>query len=78
AVVLHEFAHGLGFANFVDETTGALFLGFPDVYTHFTFDFTANLHWDEMSNSQRVASAINTGNVVWDGANVTNEAPNEI
>jgi hypothetical protein len=77
-VLLHEFAHGLGHANFVDETTGS-FAGPPfqrDIYTIFSLDDSTGLHWDEMNNQQRAASAVNTGNVVWDGPNVTAEAPN--
>ena len=77
-VVLHEFGHGLGFANFINESTGR-YLGppfYPDIYSIYTLDISNGLHWNQMSNSQRSASAINTGNVVWDGANVTAEAPN--
>jgi hypothetical protein len=70
-VLLHEFAHGLGFSNFVNLSTGALLQGLPDIFTHFTFDNTAGLHWDDMSNGQRRNSATNTGSVVWDGQNVT-------
>ena len=78
AVVLHELAHGLGHANFVNLATGS-YAGPPfqrDIYTIFSFDNSNSLHWDQMSNSQRVASAVNTGNVVWDGSNVFAEAPN--
>ena len=75
AVVQHELNHGLGFANFVDETTGALLGGFPDVYTHFTFDIDQGLYWDQMTNVQRAASAINCDGVVWDGPNVNTHAP---
>ena len=73
-VVLHEIAHGLGFANLINESNGVLFNGFPDVYTTFTFDNTQQEGWNTMTNAERVASAINTGNVVWTGPNVTNFA----
>jgi len=66
AVLLHEMAHGLGFSNFINEETGQQQGGYPDVYCRFTLDATTNLHWNEMPNAQRVASAINTGNVVLD------------
>lgn len=69
-VVLHEMGHGLGFSNFVDETTGANNGGVTDIYSQFTFDRTANKYWSQMTNAERQASAINTGNVFWDGANV--------
>ena len=74
-VLLHEMAHGLGFSTFVDETNGEEFLGFPDIYERFILDNTTGLHWDEMSNSQRAASAVNDGNLVWDGPAVTAAAP---
>lgn len=67
-VVLHELGHGLGFSTLVATSTGALFNGLPDIYARHLLDLTTGLHWDEMSNAQRQASAINTGNLVWDGA----------
>ena len=74
-VVLHEIGHGLGFASFVNESTGAEFLGFPDIFGFFSLDLDAGLHWDEMaSDAQRQASAVNTGDLVWDGPSVTNQA----
>jgi hypothetical protein len=69
-VLLHEFAHGLGFADFIDTETGALFNGFPDIYTKFVFDRTTSKVWADMSNAERVASAINNNNVVWNGKSV--------
>lgn len=69
-VVLHELGHGLGFSSFANGATGALFSGFPDVYNRFTFDQTTGLYWHQMSDAQRQASAINNGNVFWDGPNV--------
>jgi hypothetical protein len=73
-VLLHEFAHGLGFSNFVNPSTGILLDNRPDIYTHFTLDNSNGLHWDEMNVGQRKNSAKNTGNVVWDGQNVVNGA----
>ena len=67
AVVMHELAHGLGFQDFVNLQNGQLLGGYPDVYSKFTYDVTLGLHWDEMTAPQRVASAVNTGNVVLDG-----------
>jgi len=72
SVVLHEMAHGLGFASLVDETNGSYFgpPALPDIFTHYIFDDTQNLFWDQMSAAQRQASAINTGNLVWGGPSV--------
>jgi len=79
SVVLHELGHGLGFSTTTNVSTGA-FLGmapnqFPSVFDKFLFDISAGLRWDQMSNAQRVASAINTNNLVWDGPVTTAKAP---
>lgn len=68
-VVLHELGHGLGFANFTNETTGALFQDLPGIYDHFTFDEDAGQTWADMgSNDERAASAVNVRQVTWSGA----------
>lgn len=75
-VLLHEFGHGLGFANFVTEATGTQPLGLTDIFATYTLDTQTGLHWSQMTtNAQRQASAINTNRVVWDGINVTAAAP---
>lgn len=78
-VLLHEFGHGLGFSTTTNGTTGAFSAdsdgGFPSIYDRFTFDNTAGKAWDQMTNAERVASAVNARNVVWTGANVTAAAP---
>lgn len=75
AVLLHEFAHGLGFSQFASLTTGALFNGFPDLYNSNLFDTTLGLYWPQMTNAQRAASATRFGRVVWDGFYVTQGVP---
>ncbi len=70
-VVMHEIGHGLGSASVVSVTSGALPSNRPDIYSRFAFDTQLQLHFDEMTNAQRVASITNTGNVVWDGPSVT-------
>lgn len=74
-VLLHEMAHGLGFSTFVDGSDGQEILGFPDIYESFILDKTLGLRWNEMSSGQRAASAVNTGNLVWDGPAVTAASP---
>ena len=69
-VLLHEFAHGLGFSGFVNLSNGAFLLNRADVFSVLTFDNSHGLHWHEMSSGQRRNSAKNTGNVVWDGLQV--------
>ncbi|HVG38718.1 MAG TPA: PA domain-containing protein, partial [Pyrinomonadaceae bacterium] len=75
AVLLHEFAHGLGFLSFVDETTGEEFDGLDDIYTRYMFDNSIGKRWNVMTNAERKASAVNPRNVVWVGANVTAAVP---
>ncbi len=67
AVVLHELGHGLGFSTLVNGSTGAFLSGQRDIWTHYLLDTDQDLHWDEMTDAQRQASAINTGKLVWDG-----------
>ena len=75
AVLLHEFGHGLNFANQVNESTGANFAGQTDIFARYTFDNTTGLSWDQMTQAQRQSSAINYGNVIWNGATVTAAVP---
>jgi hypothetical protein len=82
AVLLHEFAHGLGFSNFVQrsgvnagQNAGYPALPYPDIYEKRMFDNTQNLHWHNMSASQRLTSRLNNLNLAWDGANVTADTP---
>ena len=77
-VVIHELGHGLGFTSQVNLSSG-VFPGVPPeptAYARFLFDNTTAKHWDAMTDGERVASAINTGNVVWDGPAVTSMVPN--
>ena len=85
AVLLHELGHGLGFQNFVNESTGANLGGFTDggrfypvqtdIFSRHTLDTTNNLYWDQMTQAQRQASAIRYGRVVWDGPAVNADVP---
>ena len=76
AVLLHEFAHGLNFQTFVNSSTGANAAGFTDIFARHILDNSNNLHWDQMTQAQRQASATRFGRVVFDGANVTGDVPN--
>lgn len=74
SVLLHEFGHGLGFQTFTSSSTGAQNGGFPSIYDRFLFDNTTAKIWINMTDAERQASAINTGNLVWTGSHVTNYA----
>ena len=72
---MHELGHGLGFANFVSEDSGEGPLGLPDIYGAFSYDNTRAKYWNQMTNKERKASAVNTGNLVWHGPTVSGRAP---
>ena len=74
-VLIHEFAHGLGFSQFSNLTTGALLLEFPDAYNTKLLDLNTGLHWSQMTNAQRVTAATSFGREVWDGFFVTSNVP---
>jgi hypothetical protein len=82
-VVLHELGHGLNFQTFVTKDTGANLgtdddhpLGFTDIYARHLFDTQIGLHWNDMTATERQASALHFGRLVWDGATVTHDVPN--
>lgn len=77
-VLLHEFAHGLGFIS----ALGGDGAGIADrngidrlsIFDKFVYDETQGLYWNQMgSNAQRSTSARNDGHLVWNGANVNNQ-----
>ncbi|MFN2491287.1 MAG: PA domain-containing protein [Pyrinomonadaceae bacterium] len=73
-VLLHEFAHGLGFQSFTNSGTGVRPQGINSIYDRFLFDNTAGKTWAAMTtDAERQASAINTGNLTWSGSQVTND-----
>ena len=69
-VVLHEIGHGIGFLSLVNLGTGAKFAGFDDAYERWLWDWTTG-GWPGMTNAQRVASAVNTGQVIFWGPRAT-------
>jgi hypothetical protein len=74
-VVLHELGHGLGFANFANEAAGTLFQGGKDIYSQYTLDVTTNKVWNDMTDAERQASAINVRKVSWSGINTKKDVP---
>lgn len=79
-VVLHEFAHGLGFLTLTDTATGVRARGSdgvarPDVWEFNLYDLTAAKHWNMMTDAERAASAIRPRKLVWDGPNVVSVVP---
>lgn len=74
-VVLHELSHGLGFQTFTNSSTGVQNAGAPSIYDRFLFDNTTQKTWVQMTDVERQASAINTGNLAWSGPLVTADVP---
>jgi hypothetical protein len=77
-VLMHEFAHGLGFETFTDETTGQQAGDsqggfFPSIFDDFLFDNRAGKNWAQMTDAERKTSAIDTGNLVWTGSQTTTD-----
>lgn len=72
--VMHEMGHGLGFISFVDLSTGqGGDSDFPEdlgIYDQFVYDETQGKYWTQLSADQRVQSALNDNNLVWNGSNV--------
>lgn len=71
SVVMHEIGHGLGFQTFVDLPTGRR-LGWPngarnDAYMLNLEDHSLNKTWDQLSDNQRIASAVDTPDLHWIG-----------
>jgi len=78
SVLIHEFGHGLGFQTFSDETTGQQAGDsaggfFPSIYDDFLLDKSTSKTWNQMTDAERKTSATNTGNLVWTGAQTTND-----
>ncbi len=76
ATLLHELGHGLGFSVFTTSTAnGSQFLGLPSIWERHMFDNTTGKTWVQMTNAERVASAINFQKLGWDGPNAKAAAP---
>jgi hypothetical protein len=73
-VAMHELGHGLGFVGLVNEATGQLFRGFPDIFTALTYDTRKKKHWHEMTDAKRKRSAKRPRKVSFDGAKTTARA----
>jgi hypothetical protein len=73
-VLLHEFAHGLGFQTYTDDQTGELLAGIPSIWDYFLLDTSSGKVWKDMSNAERAASAVRSGKLVRSGVHVTNAA----
>jgi hypothetical protein len=72
-VVLHEIGHGIGVLALTDINTGAKFNGLDDAYERWLWDWNTG-GWPAMTNAQRLASQVNTGQVIFWGPRATEAA----
>lgn len=71
SVLIHELAHGLGFLTLVDRNTGAKAGGFDDTYMrHLEHHGAFPASYPSMTDAQRLAASVSTGNLHWTGPNV--------
>lgn len=74
-VLLHEFAHGLGFAGNVDSATGQYrTTNTPAIFDTHVVDEVSGLRFDQMSAAQRKAAIVNSGHLMWNGDGVRTAA----
>jgi hypothetical protein len=69
-VLLHELGHGLGFLSLVSISTGSKFLGFDDAFMRELEDHITGKSYPQMTDAERLAASINTGNLHQIGPNV--------
>ena len=70
SVVLHELGHGLGFQSFVTLQSGVKLAGLDDAFSLKLEDHSTGKLYPQMTNAERVAASLNSGNLHWVGANV--------
>lgn len=74
-VFMHELMHGLGFSTFVNldassGQAGSRLLGHDDAFMVHLQDFDAKVGWNQMSDAERMQSAVDSSNLVWTGSHV--------
>lgn len=74
-VLLHEFAHGLGFQTFTDDETGEEIDNLPSIWDYYLLDNRLNRTWVELTPAQRAASAVTWCGLSWNGPIVTANVP---
>jgi hypothetical protein len=74
-VLLHEFAHGLGFQTFTDDATGQQIQGIPSIWDYYLLNNRTNKLWVQMTDAERAASSITWRGLSWNGPTVTANVP---
>jgi len=70
-VLLHEFAHGLGFQTFTDDETGAEMQDLPSIWDYYLLNNRTNRTWVESTAAERAQSAITWRGLSWNGPRVS-------
>lgn len=75
-VVMHEIGHGLGMSGFLNKTTGALYAGYPDIYTAQAYDNGTGKSFvgATTTSAERSAAMRTPGRTVWTGPAVNSQA----
>jgi hypothetical protein len=74
-VLLHEFAHGLGFQTFTNSGTGAEIQGMPSIWDYYLLNNGTGKLWVDMTDAERAASAVTWRGLSWNGPIVTAAVP---
>jgi hypothetical protein len=74
-VLLHEFAHGLGFQTFTNHQTGAEVQGHPSIWDYYLLNNRTGKLWVDMTDAERAASAVTWRGLSWNGPGVTSAVP---
>jgi len=77
-VVFHELGHGLGFATITLAGVQSGTPPGPHIYDRFLYDLDQGMHWHEMTEPQRGASAVNCQRLAWDGECVKHVLPTRL
>lgn len=74
-VLLHEFAHGLGFQTFTDDETGQEIMDVPSIWDYYLLNNRTNRTWVESTAAERAQSAVTWRGLSWNGPRVTAAVP---
>lgn len=67
---IHEIGHGLGFTTPMNPGNGQRLMSLDDVYSNHLEDHSTGLTFPQMTDAERAAAAVNTGNLHWVGPHV--------
>lgn len=74
-VLLHEFAHGLGFQTFTDDETGQEIMDIPSIWDYYLLNNQTKRTWVESTAAERAQSAVTWRGLSWNGPRVTAAVP---